>query len=237
MAEQLFQIERKRLADQVADQLMALIADGQLKSGDRLPSELELMKQFQVGRSSIREAIGALSLIGLLTVKPGQGTHVADFSAEGGGKRIGLLGIGREKISELVEARIELEGIIVRLAAERATEADIAEVRNKHEQLKEALSAHDEPISSDLEFHLAVARSCHNSVLIRFLMELRQPIWHWMKQKAKYDWGYATVYEQHDAIVQAIEDRDGKRAEEALKSHLRSAGERLITTMQAEEDG
>jgi GntR family transcriptional repressor for pyruvate dehydrogenase complex len=237
MGERKFQIDRKRLADQVADQLMALIADGQLKPGDRLPSELELMKQFQVGRSSIREAIGALSLTGLVTVKPGQGTHVADFSAEGKRKRLGLLGIGREKISELVEARIELECAIVRLAAERATEEDIAEIRSAHEQLKEALSSNDEPITSDLEFHLAIARSCHNSVLIRFLMELRQPIWHWMKQKAKYDWGYATVYEQHEAIVHAIESRDGKRAEKALKSHLRSAGERLITAMQAEEEG
>ncbi len=235
MAEHVFQVERKRLADQVADQLMALIADGQLKPGDRLPSELELMKQFQVGRSSIREAIGALSLIGLVTVKPGQGTHVADFSAEGEGKRIGLIGIGREKISELVEARIELECVIVRLAAKRATEADIVGIRSKHEQLKEALGKQVEPITSDLEFHLAVARSCHNSVLVRFLMELRQPIWHWMKQKAKYDWGYAPVYDQHEAIVQAIEKRDGKQAEEALKSHLRSAGERLISTMQAEE--
>jgi GntR family transcriptional repressor for pyruvate dehydrogenase complex len=56
MNEQLFQVERKRLANQVADQLMSLIADGQLKPGDRLPSEVELMKQLQVGRNSIREA-------------------------------------------------------------------------------------------------------------------------------------------------------------------------------------
>ena len=94
MNEQVFQVERKQLADQVADQLMSLIADGQLKPGDRLPSELELVKQFQVGRSSIREAIGALYLIGLFTVKPGQGTHVADFSVGDDSKRIGLIGIG-----------------------------------------------------------------------------------------------------------------------------------------------
>ena len=56
MNEQVFQVERKRLANQVADQLRSLIANGQLKPGDRLPSEVELMKQFQVGRSSIREA-------------------------------------------------------------------------------------------------------------------------------------------------------------------------------------
>jgi DNA-binding GntR family transcriptional regulator len=57
-----------------------------------------------------------------------------------------------------------------------------------------------------------------------------------MKQKAKYDWGYAPVYDQHEAIVKAIEARDGTQAEEALKSHLKSAGERLITTLQAEKD-
>lgn len=56
MNEQVFQVERKRLANQVADQLRSLIANGQLKPGDRLPSEVELMKQFQVGRNSIREA-------------------------------------------------------------------------------------------------------------------------------------------------------------------------------------
>ena len=205
MDEQVFQVERKRLADQVADQLIALIADGKLKPGDRLPSELELMKQFQVGRSSIREAIGALSLMGLDTVKPGQGTHVADFSVEVGSKRIGLIGLGREKIRELVEARIEMECVIVRLAAERASEDDIAEMRNKHNQLKDVLNKYEEPNTSDLEFHLAIAKSCHNSVLIRFLLELRQPIWHWMKQKAKYDWGYAHVCDQHEVILQAIE--------------------------------
>ena len=66
-----FQVERKRLADQVADTLMNMIANGTFNPGDRLPSEPELMKQFNVGRSSIREAIGALSLVGLLTVRPG----------------------------------------------------------------------------------------------------------------------------------------------------------------------
>ena len=83
MHNQTFQLKRKRLADQVADHLMALIAGGELKPGDRLPPEPELMKQFQVGRSSIREAIGALSLVGLVSVKAGQGTHVTGFSGHG----------------------------------------------------------------------------------------------------------------------------------------------------------
>lgn len=236
MNEQIFQLERKRLSDQVADHLMALIASGELKTGDKLPSEPELMKQFQVGRSSIREAIGALSLVGLITVKPGQGTHVAGFTGEGQSKRIGLLGIGREKIRELVEARIELECVIVRLAAERATEDDFAAIRKTHDELQVALSRHEEPIKPDLAFHLAVAKSCHNSVLIRFLMEMRQPIWHWMQQKAKYNWGYEKVYEQHEVIIEAIETRNGPAAVKAVKSHLQSTGERLIAAILSKND-
>jgi GntR family transcriptional repressor for pyruvate dehydrogenase complex len=140
-------------------------------------------------------------LIGLFTVKPGQGTHVADFSVGDDSKRIGLIGIGKENIRELFEARIELECVIVRFAAERASEDDIAKIRNKHNQLNDASNKHKDLIISDLEFHLAVAKSCHNSVLIRFLLELRQPIWHWMKQKAKYYWGYAHVYDQQRSHI------------------------------------
>ncbi len=231
MDKPLFHIERKRLADQVADQLLAKIADGTFKPGDKLPSETELMRQFNVGRSSIREAIGALSLVGLVSVRPGQGTSVNHFSGKTRAKPVGLLGIGRDKIEELVEARIELECVIVRLAAERATLEDLALIREKHDMLKEALGRKTEPIKSDLAFHLAVAGACHNSVLIRFMSEMRQPIRHWMRQKAKYDWGYDQVYEQHEIILQAIEAGDRAAAEKALKSHLLSTGERLIAAI------
>ncbi len=237
MYNQTFQLKRKRLADQVADHLMALIAGGELKPGDRLPPEPELMKQFQVGRSSIREAIGALSLVGLVSVKAGQGTHVTGFSGENLTKPIGLLGIGRERIEELVEARIELERVIVRLAAERATADDLAEIRVKHAELEEALANNQELIKHDLAFHLAVAASCRNLVLIKFLHEMRQPISHWMEQKAKFDWGYAQVHEQHEIILLALEAHNPARAEAALTAHLRSTGERLVTAMLSERKG
>lgn len=236
MDEQIFQIERKRLADQVADHLLALIGTGKLKPGERLPAEPELMKQFNVGRSSIREAIGALSLVGLVTVKPGQGTHVVGFSAENHTKPIGLLGIGRDKISELVEARIELECVIVRYAAERATDEDLEAIRNVHAQMKDIPSIEEQLIKLDLAFHMAVARTCRNSVLIRFLMEMRQPIRLWMEQKARFDWGYEKVYEQHDLILKAIESSDPEQAEAALKSHLQSTGERLVAAILSEKE-
>ncbi|WP_022667571.1 FadR/GntR family transcriptional regulator [Desulfospira joergensenii] len=231
-----FQLDRKRLADQIADALMAMIARGSLKPGDRLPPEPELMKQFKVGRSSIREAVGALSLVGLLTVRPGQGTHVASFSAEGAQKPVGLLGLGPEKVWELVEARIELEGVIAGLAAERATQEDLERIREKHRDLKKAMAGDEDPINPDLEFHGAVARACHNSVLVKFFHEMRQPTRHWMEQKARHDWGYENVVEQHRAIVRAVEARDPALAQEALRSHLESTGERLVAAIMGKGD-
>lgn len=225
-------IERKRLADQIIDKLAGMIASGNLKPGDKLPSEPELMKQFGVGRSSVREAIGALSLIGLITVRPGQGTHVAKASEASHAKPVGLmLGVGREKIRELVETRIILEEATAALAAERATDEEMAEIVHHHELLRPPLKSHQEVIEADIGFHLAIAKAGHNSVLIRFLSELRQPMQHWMEQKAKYDWGYATVHEQHQLIVDAIASHDAERAKTAMKNHLESTGEKLVSAI------
>lgn len=228
-------VQRKRLADQIADRLMTMIADGTLKPGDRLPPEPELMKQFQVGRSSIREAVGALALVGLVTVRPGQGTHVVPFSADSSRRPVGLLGIGRDKIRELVEARLELECAIVRLAARRVTATDLARIREKHELLSTALVNRESPIAADLAFHLSIADACHNSVLIRFFKEMRQPIRSWMEQKARHEWGYDQVINHHERIIEAIESGRSEAAEQAVRDHLLATSERLVTALLADE--
>ena len=227
-----YKIERKRLADQIIERLAQMIAVGDLQPGEKLPSEPELMKKFGVGRSSVREAVGALSLIGLVTVRPGHGTHVTESTEEAYSKPIGLmLNAGKGKIRELIQARIELERVIVRLAAENATVEDIAEIKRYHYMLKPPLGVGRKAIRADLAFHIAIAKASHNSVLDRFLSELRQPMKHWMEQKAKHDWGYEKVFEQHEAIVDAIEKRDGNRAQDSLWEHLQSTGEKLIAAI------
>ena len=226
-------IQRKRLTDQIIEHLVAVIANGELKSGDKLPPEPQLMEQFGVGRSSIREAIGALELIGLVTVRPGHGTHIADSLDKVQTKSIGLslITIGHDKIRELVEARVELEQAIVRLAAERATEEDIAEIKVQHKKLISASKSGQKLIKADLGFHTALAKASHNSVLIRFISELRQPMRHWMEQKAKYDWGYEQVIEEHEAILNAIETRDAEKAQSAIRVHVEKAGDKLVSAI------
>ena len=226
-------IERKRLTDQIIEHLVALIADGELKPGDKLPPEPQLMEQFGVGRSSIREAIGALELIGLVTVRPGHGTHITDSLDKVQTKSVGLslITIGQDKIRDLVEARVELEQAIVRLAAQRATEEDIAELKAQHKKLIAASKSGRKQIKADLGFHTTLAKASHNSVLIRFLSELRQPMRHWMGQKAKYDWGYDQVIEEHEAILNAVESRDVEKAQSAMRIHVEKAGNKLVSAI------
>src|SRR3989339_1478998 len=102
MKQNSMRIERKRVTDQIIDQMISMITDGKFKPGDKLPPEPALMEQFGVGRSSLREAIGALSLIGMLTVRPGYGTHVSASLGESASKplRWGMFMGWREKLHE-----------------------------------------------------------------------------------------------------------------------------------------
>lgn len=239
MKSSLLPIERKLLKDQIIDQLVAIIADGKLKPGDKLPSETALMERFGVGRSSLREAIGALSLIGMLTVRPGHGTHVSAAAADSFSKplRWGMFVNWREKLHEFIEARLTLEQALVGLAAERATEEEIREIRNGHNLMKTTKLTKRRAIHADLVFHTSIANAAHNSVLARFLEELRQPVKNWMEQKATLFGGYDRVYEQHEKILDAIQARDPARAQKAMCEHLQSVGERLTAALLERQAG
>lgn len=226
-------IERKRLTDQIIEQLTAMIADGKFKPGDKLPPERVLMEQFGVGRSSLREAIGALSLVGVLSVRPGHGTHVSPAAGDSLSKpfRWSMSVSWRDKLHEFIEARITLEKALVAMAAQRATAEELEEIRRCHGLLKSAKVKGRKAIQADLVFHTAVAKASHNSVLAGFLAELRQPVRQWMEQKASLFDGYAKVYDQHDAVVRALEARDPEAARRAMEEHLEAVGERLARAL------
>lgn len=230
-------IERRRLTDQIIDQLLSMLANGKLKPGDKLPPEPDLMKQFGVGRSSLREAIAALSLVGLLEVRPGHGTTVSLSGGEFLTKplRWGMLMNWKDKLHELVEARMIIEHAMVGMAAERATKEEIAEIKHHHNQLKAAKRLGKKAVQADLAFHAALAKASHNSVLARFLAELRQPMRSMMEQKASVFMDYDRVSEQHEVIMEAIEAHNTEKTQSALKKHLEWAGERLKAVLMKKE--
>lgn len=115
----------------------------------------------------------------------------------------------------------------VRQDRERATEKDIAEIRYYQAKLKADKKGGGKSVKADLSFHTALAGASHNTVLTRFLSELRPLMRRWMEQKRSVIGGYHLVNEQHDEILRAIEAHDVQRARSALHNHLMSTGDKL----------
>jgi len=225
-------IERKRLTDQIVDRVVLLVANKKLRPGDRIPTEKQLMKQFGVGRSSIREAIGALVLCGVLSSRSGYGTFVnvaqSDFPQNTLRWRVNM---GQEKIGELVEARIALEQAVARLAALKADKNDIAEMSNCLAQLKKAINGGQKTLrlKADMSFHFALAKASHNNTLCRFLSEFRNMMELWVKQAIRTESIYADdiVISHHQEILNAVESHDVERAQIALRQHLEASANNL----------
>jgi len=223
-------IKRRRLTDQIVDQLVSLIGSGKLKKGDKLPPERELMKQLGVGRSSLREATGALILTGVLTSHPGHGTYVTVSPHEYQSRPFAwYMQMGREKIEELVEARIVLEQAIVGLAATKNEEADIAEIRNYLGLMKSLKKNYRKFFQADLSYHFALAKASHNDTLFGFLSELRHLMQLWLKQTVRPEriYGIDDIIKDHEEVLDAVEAHDVERAQSELYRHLKMSANNL----------
>ena len=234
MKKQNLKIERKRLGDQIIERIMQMIGNGELKTGDMLPSETELMKQFGVGRSSLREAIGALSLMGVLDVHPGRGTRVIASSDTFLRKPLEWSATVRnDTIEELIEARIVIEEAVAGVSALKATDKDIMELETITERIDEVKKNKKKTPQLDVQFHLAIANASHNSVLIRTVLELRHLMRTWMDQNATYvsNEDMEQLMIQHKEIIKAIRNRDVDRARCAARNHIAASSKNLRLTL------
>lgn len=156
-------IQKKSLADIVAEQLRRQIAEGVYAIGDKLPTEPELMKTFKVGRSSIREAVKLLVNMGVVQVRQGAGTFVSEASSANGSG----IDLSIADRTELDEVRKILDIAIVEKAVARRTEKDIERMQSclkaRKANAKDGLLK--ECIEADLNFHIAIAETTHNKIL------------------------------------------------------------------------
>lgn len=212
------------LPDRIVKRLKDTIASGELAPGEQLPPETVLAKRFGVGRSTIREAKKALSLIGLLDVRVGTGSYVhrdairrLDLSRVFDESRIPLL--------EIFEGRKILEGGIVALAAERATPQDLLDMRLAVDRLAAAARADDVAgvFAADSSFHLALARAAHNGYLYRAFDETRGLLEAAVSSISHAPDNTDMAVASHRAVLAAIQARDVRRARVALLHHLQDS--------------
>jgi DNA-binding GntR family transcriptional regulator len=191
------------------DELRAMIVDGRLPPGSRV-GQAELADALGISRGSGREALRRLAGDGLVEFEVNRGFFVAD--------------LGLDRVLERLEARLHLEPVLARLAAERRTDADLSALRRSIEgerTARTAAAAHD----ASRAFHMAVATATRNAALVRLIDSL------WIadvgrrllaRRRTQPDWQEADVAE-HLELLGAIEARDGDRAETLMREHVESA--------------
>ncbi len=219
-------VRRQPLVDQVLDFLQQQITTGAFPVGSKLPSEPELMLQLAVGRSTLREAMRVLAYLGLVDVRPGDGTYIcaSSMETESLGQRL-----QRARAIEVYEVRRTLELECVRLAAVRRNDEDLACLQQTLRERRAFLvpGCEQEFIEADLAFHMAIASATKNAVLADMYQAF--------VRANRASWEEAGevpgLKEQgqllHEQIAEAIRQRDPVRAEQLIEVMLKQSTERV----------
>src|SRR5919204_2797634 len=169
-------IHSTRIYEEIVRQIKSMIAEGRLKSGDQLPPERDLAEKFVVSRTSVREALRALESLGLVEIRPGEGTFVRQVSIDSLVEPLALLMVSqREGIGELFEARRLLEPSLAALAAARATPEEMQEMERILDEQAKEIAAGRTGLAQDAQFHAAIGAAAHNRAITRIahaLMDL-----------------------------------------------------------------
>lgn len=227
--------DTRRLYEQIAQKLARDIAIGRYELGQRLPSERELAQTFSVSRPTVREAIIALELDGLVDVRTGSGVYVMNKKPPSG--KAGATDIGP---FELLEARRSIEGEACALAASRIDESQLVELEvliaemfdeNEHDVVKSE--------DADRRFHELIARATQNSGMIAAVQMLwdartRSPQSRSMSTKVRAK-GVKPRIDEHTAIVDALRRRDPDAARAAMRDHLSRVIGALLEATEFEE--
>ena len=228
--EQMTPVRRTSLSDEIVAQIIDLISRDVLKPGDRLPPERKLCKQFEVGRTSLREALRSLAVMGILESRVGEGTFVSDNSGRYLEKslRWGLL-LDPKEVKDLVETRLMLESQNAFLAAKRATEGDLRELDRTIRGIETSLDQPAEFPEFDVQFHLAIARATQNSILCNLLVMIRNYLQQWIKASLEEPATHTAEararmsLDEHGKILRALRSGDAEAAQQAMKEHILSS--------------
>jgi GntR family transcriptional regulator, sialic acid-inducible nan operon repressor len=218
-------IVRKKLSDEVFSRLKALIENGELKAGDDMPSERELMERFGVGRPAIREAMQALAGKGLVEISHGERAKVLQVTAESIFRQVDLpaklmLSGSSDSLEYLKSARIFFERGMVREAAAKAAPADIADLHALVERQSQNIGDSELFIDADMAFHQKIAEISGNPIfaavsgaMLGWLKSYHTEMLIWTGREN-------FTLAEHDEIIRAIEKGDADLAEKAMIKHL-----------------
>ena len=221
-------VQPQRLYRQIAEQVRSLIAAGEFGMGSRLPAERDLAQQLGVSRPTVREALIALEIEGVVDVRTGSGIYVMQPGTHaGGGETQGAPDPGEWGPLELMRARELVEGEVAALAARNAKKAQITMMADALAQMHDQAGAGIVPRAGDEAFHTAVAQACGNEVLrdtVHGYWQARSgPLFERLGDYFENPAAWKAALVEHAAVLEAIRAHDPLAARAAMQSHLKKA--------------
>jgi GntR family transcriptional repressor for pyruvate dehydrogenase complex len=218
-------VRRRRLYEEVVNQLQGLISSGRLEPGDQLPSERALADQLAVSRASVREALRILEARGMLEARPGQGLFVRGRRTE---EVVSILASylvrERESFLEVLDVREALERKAAERAAVLATEKDLDSIKAALVVMQEEVLEGKPPLESDTAFHRALGVASRNEVLSQTLETVLGLMVQRRRELLNEDYWGILVLHQHVNIYRAIKNRDPEAASQLISTHLKELG-------------
>ncbi len=223
--------EPQRLYRQIAKQIQTLISSGEFAVGSRLPAERDLALQLSVSRPSVREALIALEVEGVIEVRTGSGIYVKSLGQRAKTKSAPLNTPSEWGPLEVMRARFLIEAEMAALAALHATTADLKAMSTALAAMQKDAKAGRIPRDSDIDFHMAIANACANSVmqdtLDRYLQARNGPLFARLGDYFESPASWASAIAEHAAVLSAIQSRDPQGARKTMQKHLRQAHKRF----------
>jgi GntR family transcriptional regulator, transcriptional repressor for pyruvate dehydrogenase complex len=214
-------IRKTKVYEKVAQQIQRMILDGLLKPGDKLPPERELAETFQVSRSSLRDAIRTLELIGLVEPRQGEGTVVRDLNTDSLVNPIATMLVHkRELLHELLDLRRMIEPPLTARAAKNCKPEEIAYLEDILKRQKEKVDRGELAVEEDSEFHYAIAQAARNSVVLKVVDVFMDLLRESRERSLQVEGRLRRSFAGHQRILAAIKRRDSVAAERAMRRHI-----------------
>jgi GntR family transcriptional repressor for pyruvate dehydrogenase complex len=218
-------IRKTSKPEQIIRQIKSLIDAGHLTSGSRLPGEREFARMLDVSRPSLREALRALSLLGIVEHRPGSGTSLIASADRWPVEPFAILfSINKSAMIEIFEARKGMEGMVAGLAARRSSDEDLESMRGALEGMGRSLADPKSYARHERTFHAAIVEAAGNQViaqvmemLYRLLEEVRDQFY---RLRPSTEQLREKDYRNHRRLYQSIAAGDESRAASAMISHL-----------------
>lgn len=213
-------VTRKPLYERLVEQLRAYVVEAGLSAGDRLPSERELSERLGVSRASVRQAIVALEVQGVLEVKHGEGTFLRTARVDT--LPIAQLADLKRRLPDILDAREAIEVKLAELAAERRTDADLAAIDAALVRMQQEIERGTTGEQGDHDFHQGVVRAARSELLARMYALILKDVELSSHETVDQIGTPATLLEQDRRIAEAIKAGNGPAAARAMRDHLKT---------------